>query len=82
MFYVVICSQRFFSWLVTVRNKKTDSLYKVHSEREKVLEDWRNRQNTEDLKGSQTTLYDTGKADTGHYTLVQICQLQNTESKP
>lgn len=58
-----------------MRNKKTDSLYKVHGEREKVLEAWRNRQNIEDLKGSETTLYDTGKADTGPYTLVQIRHL-------
>ena len=61
-----------------MRNKKTDSLYKVHSEREKVLEDWRNRQKTEDLKGSETTLYDTGKIDTGLlYTCTNLSTLDH-----
>lgn len=41
-----------------------------------------NRQSTEDLGDSETTLGDALIVDTGHYTLVQTHRMYNTKSEP
>ena len=38
--------------------------------------------NTDDLQGSENTLYDTVMMDTCHYTLVQTRGMHSTESEP
>lgn len=50
-----------------MRIKKLDSFHKVQrGQVNSYLEREGNRQNTEELKGSETILYDTVIVDTGH----------------
>lgn len=37
------------------------------------------RQNMEDLQGSETTLYDTGRVHTCHFTFVQTHRIYNSK---
>ena len=41
-----------------------------------------NRWSTEDFQGSETTLQDTIKLDSCHYTFVKTCRMYNTKNEP
>lgn len=68
----------FFSCPFPVGTKKLDFFFPPQDlewARESCVEGGRKRQNTENLPGRETSLYDTVKVDICHYILVQTHEL-------